>query len=45
MLTGAATPVARRFEAEGDTMTSGAKETTRDRLLIAVFMDIGAMMI
>ena len=40
-LTGAATPVVRRFEAEGDAMTSGAKEMARDRLLVAAFEDAG----
>ena len=41
LLTGAATLVARRFEAEGNTMTSGAKETMWDRLLVAAFVDTG----
>jgi len=40
-LTGAATSLARRFEAEGHKMTSEAKETARDRLLVAAFMDMG----
>ena len=35
---GTATLVARRFEVEGNTMTSGAKETARDQLLVAAFM-------
>ena len=41
LLTGAATPVARRFEAEGDTMRSGENETARDPLLVAAFVDTG----
>ena len=40
-MTGAATPVARRFVAEGDAMISAAKETGRDRLLAAAFEDTG----
>ena len=36
-MTGARTLVARRFVAEGDAMTSAAKETTRDRLVAAAF--------
>ena len=32
---GVATPVARRFEVEGDRMTSRVKQTARDRLLVA----------
>ena len=41
LLTGTATLVARRFEVEGNTMTSGANETTRYRLLVAAFVDMG----
>jgi len=33
--------VARRFEAEGDAMTSVAKETVRDCLLVPAFVDTG----
>jgi len=33
--------VARRFEVEGNTMTSGANETTRYQLLVAAFVDMG----
>ena len=40
-MTGAATPVARRFVAEDDAMTSAAKEKARDRLLAAAFEDTG----
>ena len=40
-MTGAATPVARRFIAEGDAMTSAAKETARDCFLAAAFEDTG----
>ena len=36
----AATPV-RRFKAEGNAMTSGAKEMARDCLLVAAFEDAG----
>ena len=40
-MTGAATPVVRRFVSEGDAMISAAKETARDRLLAAAFEDTG----
>ena len=38
---GAVTPVARRFEAEGDATTSVANETARERLLVAASVDTG----
>ena len=38
---GAATAVARRFDAEGDATTSVANETARERLLVAPFVDTG----
>ena len=40
-MTGAATPVARRFVAVGDAMLSAAKESARDRLLADAFEDTG----
>ena len=40
-MTGATTPVARCFVAEGDAMVSAAKDTLRDRLLAVAFEDTG----
>ena len=33
--------MARRFDAEGDATTSAAKETARERLLVAASVDTG----